>query len=672
MSKIILIFVLIGFAVSPLSTTAQAPNEPAIAGIQKPVLFWSGGGCSGGYCQTGWYSSPAVANLDTDPQAEVVGAAYSIYVLDGKNGSTQAKAKSGHDITQPSASDVGRTWPDVALANLDDTGSLEIVTAHSGGWVSAYTQDLKFLNNWPKQPTPGSELRSLGVSDLDHNGDMEILVASTRSENQWFAYEHTGTIRTSYWPQHSPDSTTNGWTAGCYNQNLAAGDLDEDGRDEIVGPNDTHYIAAFQDNGQQMSVNIMYGLINGNPKVWARVGVHVDHSVDLRGYANCGIEHRPNFANSAPIIVDVDGNGTLETVVIGNVYNCGTDPYTDLYEIPYIFKGDRSRWNNANYNWTILPKPEPGSAPISEDYNVIENSHPNPSAADLDNDGNMEIIYPSYDGRVHAYWLDKTEHGSWPYSVKKAKENFLRFASEAAVADLNSDGQSEVIFTSWTQIGSYQTGKLHILSSLGVPIWEVSLPAAMGGANWNGGLAAPTLANIDLDPGLEVIVNTAHSGLVAYHLPGTSDARILWGTGRGSYLRSGSLQHGYAAHPTMMVNDLTSQPGETLTYTIVLRSLGIGVTSASLTNPLPTGLVYTGGLSPATAQYSNGTITWNGNIPIGQPVTITYQAQVADTIIDPTPIINTAQVTDGNGAPLQIHARTNVNFVPFFLPSIFR
>jgi hypothetical protein len=30
-------------------------------------------------------------------------------------------------------------------------------------------------------------------------------------------------------------------------------------------------------------------------------------------------------------------------VVIGNVYNCA-GAYTDLYEIPYIFNGDRTRW----------------------------------------------------------------------------------------------------------------------------------------------------------------------------------------------------------------------------------------------------------------------------------------------------------------------------------------
>ncbi len=45
--------------------------------------------------------------------------------------------------------------------------------------------------------------------------------------------------------------------------------------------------------------------------------------------------------------------------------------------------------------------------------------------------------------------------------------------------------------------------------------------------------------NIDQDADLELVVNTAHSGVVAYDLPGTAGARILWGTGRGSYMRNG-------------------------------------------------------------------------------------------------------------------------------------
>ncbi len=60
------------------------------------------------------------------------------------------------------------------------------------------------------------------------------------------------------------------------------------------------------------------------------------------------------------------------------------------------------------------------------------------------------------------------------------------------------------------------------------------------GQDWDGALAAPTVANIDNDPDMEVVIGTAHTGLVAYDLPNTSHARILWGTGRGSYLRNGT------------------------------------------------------------------------------------------------------------------------------------
>lgn len=95
----------------------------------------------------------------------------------------------------------------------------------------------------------------------------------------------------------------------------------------------------------------------------------------------------------------------------------------------------------------------------------------------------------------------------------------LLFASEPVVADLNNDGRAEVLFASWVQKGSGKTGKLHILDWQGQLLHEVALPPAFGGENWNGALAAPTLANIDDGPDLEVVLNTAHAGFVAYDLP---------------------------------------------------------------------------------------------------------------------------------------------------------
>ncbi|HYN43831.1 MAG TPA: VCBS repeat-containing protein, partial [Thermoanaerobaculia bacterium] len=157
--------------------------------------------------------------------------------------------------------------------------------------------------------------------------------------------------------------------------------------------------------------------------------------------------------------------------------------------------------------------------------------------ADLDGDGKKEILFPSYDGKVHAYWLDRTEHGSWPYDVPGTG---IRFASEPAVADLDGDGHAEVLFTSWPQKSVGGTGQLHVLDDLGNLLHSVGLPAPFGGATWNGALGAPTLADVDGDGELEAVVGTVASGVVVYDLPGSGNARVLWGTGRGGSRRTGA------------------------------------------------------------------------------------------------------------------------------------
>ena len=164
---------------------------PEAAAIQQPVLKWQRGGCYDSWCQTGWYSSPAVADLDGDGSMEVIGSAYSIFVLDGETGALEWQVASGHDRSEPDADDVGRTWPGVVVADVDNDAQLEIVTAHSGGYVSVYTAQGYFEPGWPQHPT-SYELRGLSVSDLDANGDLEIIVTATGSETNTWVFEHNG------------------------------------------------------------------------------------------------------------------------------------------------------------------------------------------------------------------------------------------------------------------------------------------------------------------------------------------------------------------------------------------------------------------------------------------------------------------------------------------------
>ncbi|HEY4721939.1 MAG TPA: FG-GAP-like repeat-containing protein, partial [Anaerolineae bacterium] len=471
------------------------------------------------------------------------------------------------------------------------------------------------------------------------------------------------------WPRLQ--SSDPGNAAGAFNENVGVADVDRDGRAEIIGPSDVHYISAFNDDGSQIRANAMFPPTGA---YWSQVGVNVDQTADLRGWTECETERRPNFANSAPTIADVNGDGTPEIIVVGNVYNCATDPYTDLYEMPFIFKADRSRWSGSGFDWTIIP-PDPGASarPLSEDWMVIENSVPNPVVADLDGDGRKEILYPAYDGRVHAYWLDKTEHGSWPFEVYSGL-GYYRFATEPVVADLDNDGKAEVIFASWTQHSSHQPGKLYLVSWDGNLIQSIDLPREPSD-DWGGSLAAPTIADIDGDGAPEIVVGTVNMGVAAYDVSGTSNAQILWGTGRGNYQRTGAILNGSLNNSIKTVSDARPDPGEPLTYTIRLINPGPTLSSARVTDTLPSNAFLIGSsvwASSGSWGVGGSVLTWTGAVTQSIGVTATYVMTLSSDIVQPTAIINTALLDDGLG---NVQSRTVAAFVngyAVFLPLVFK
>lgn len=488
-----------------------------------PVFKWAYGGCTPSNCQSGWYSSPAVANLDADPALEVIYGSRDVVALGGSDGSLRWRA-----------SNAQRVWPAVAVAELVSGGGLKIVVGRGGNQLHVYNADGSVA--FTRSPFAGGEVRSLALADLENDGNLEIVLgrASSGGTEQMTVYEHDGSLRPG-WPARRVGEA--GFGAGMYNQNIAIADIDNDGMAEIYGPTDTHYITVLAPNGDQRRANSVYGLSSGQPKTWAQVGVHVDQAADLAGFANCGVQHRPNFANAAPAIADLDGDGSLELIVPGDVYDCAIgDPAGDLYYLPWILRADRTRWAGSGFDWLMLPTPGASGGPLIQgQFSTIEDAVVNAVTADLDGDGQREILFPSYDGKLHAWWLDRTQKHSWPFVVPGSGFNF---AAEPVVVDLDADGRAEVIFTTWPQKGGNAVGKLYVLNHQGQVMHSLDLPAPRGGT-WNGGLAAPTLSQLDADSDLELVIGTSFSGAVAYDLPGSAQARVLWGTGRGNLLRNG-------------------------------------------------------------------------------------------------------------------------------------
>src|SRR5207249_1101026 len=164
----------------------------AAAAVSAPALKWAYGGCiSGPYCQTGWYSSPAVADLDGDGMPEVIWGAYDVVVLNGATGALRARAANG-----------SRVWPGIAVADLTGDGSLEIVVGRGDNQLHVYRfQPPSTLSVvWSRHPFTNNcagndcEVRTLAVEDLETDGIRDVIVgrASGGDTEQLNAYDGNG------------------------------------------------------------------------------------------------------------------------------------------------------------------------------------------------------------------------------------------------------------------------------------------------------------------------------------------------------------------------------------------------------------------------------------------------------------------------------------------------
>jgi hypothetical protein len=109
--------------------------------------------------------------------------------------------------------------------------------------------------------------------------------------------------------------------------------------------------------------------------------------------------------------------------------------------------------------------------------------------------------------------------------------------------DLNGDGSPEILFATFSggePRAPEAAAHLIVLDAGGNELHRVELSN-------RGSMAAPSVADLDLDGELELVISLKDSlggsdgGVQIWNLPGSSDNCVLWGTGRGNWLRQGNL-----------------------------------------------------------------------------------------------------------------------------------
>jgi len=79
-----------------------------------------------------------------------------------------------------------------------------------------------------------------------------------------------------------------------------------------------------------------------------------------------------------------------------------------------------------------------------------------------------------------------------------------------------------------------------VLANTGALLYELPLTGSRADGNGVGVPASPTIADLDGDGALEILVTTFDHGIDVYTVTGSGSGCLLWATGRGGLLRSGA------------------------------------------------------------------------------------------------------------------------------------
>ncbi len=470
----------------------------------------------------GWLASPAVADLDGDGTSEIILGRHGLLIAWHLDGTVVFRVDTSG----------GRIWSSPIVADLvPEHAGLEVAFAARDA-IHLVGADGSELSGFPF--TWRDELRSIAAGDIDGDGRDELVSVTTNplegggQRDIIIAVNDDGSMVAGFPPNTTGASGCDDacYVTGGYDQNVAIGDITGDDRAEIFAGQDNAYLSLHDGTGRAFDCAPIF---EDRTKFLGVRFLH-DYAEAQQGYADQeSTALQAHFTNSAPAIADIDGDGTRDLVILGSVQNASQDDRLKGVGL-WALHPDGTRLDA----WTT-PFHAPDYLAGLWDYdgtNVVAATN-QVSVAELfpDHTG-PEMVFAGFDGRIHC--VDASAQQIWE-SEYTTSDRVL--TGGVAIADLSGDGIPEIVFATYSP--DMDQSHLFVMSASGEVLHRVALPM-------RGSMAVPTLADVDGDGALEIVVDLkdgedrVESGLV-FSVPGSGTACLLWPTGRGNYLRNGMV-----------------------------------------------------------------------------------------------------------------------------------
>ncbi len=388
------------------------------------------------------HSSPTLADIDGDGIEEIVigtktrapsGKEYGgkLIVMQG-NGTLLWS----YDLNAP----VNGT---PAVGDIDHDGDPEIIVSlggdvsdlnHQGGIMAL---DHKGNPLWTfrtvddQAPTGYSDPVFSSPTLCDVDGDYDLEIAFGGWDRNIYLLDHEGKSLWNDMPgQHTGQGFHNGDTIW---STAACADLNKDGYNEIIIGADITGGGILPDGYQTQNGGFLY--------VFDRNG-----TILVRRYL-------PETVFSSPAVADLDGDGNSEIVVGTGYYwwdvtGRTMDSYVYAFDTSLVF-GDKDYSDPTKLPY-LAGWPQKTTYP----------GFSSPALADLDGDGDLEIVIGSGDpyqlkGKVHAWHHTGASVNGWPVTPQNWQGNNVHIISSPTIADIDNDGGLEILFSMLWDIQVY-------------------------------------------------------------------------------------------------------------------------------------------------------------------------------------------------------------------------